>query len=58
MIDGGNCTNPYCDKCVYKRTEERNCIMLEGYKKMNVSDEEMYCSDCITAIFNHLDSHH
>lgn len=52
------CTNDHCDECVNEMDAPRPCIMSYIYYISTLTDEEMYCSDCIRDINGHLDTHH
>jgi len=52
------CSNPYCDKCQNGLSTPRACIMSERCDLSTLTDEEMYCDDCMSMIQAHLNSHH
>jgi hypothetical protein len=52
---GGRCTNDYCDKCVFGYSEIRVCIMG---RDTSITDEDVYCDDCVSVITDHLEEHH
>ncbi len=52
------CSNNYCDECRNGYSEPRSCLMSYRYDISTLTDEEMYCNDCITAINAHLANHH
>ena len=53
--EGGKCSNPNCDTCVKAYDDTRKCIMGQG---TNITDNTVYCTECLNAIGNHLADHH
>ena len=54
----GKCSNLYCDICYLGMTSVRNCLMSHRYDISTLSNDEIYCDDCIETINNHLSNHH
>ena len=53
------CYNNYCDVCV-NNTAKRECIM-SCYPRKNIdeiSNEDLFCQDCLQTIRAHLEDHH
>ena len=54
----GKCSNTNCDICYLGMTSARNCLMSYRYDISTLSNDEIYCDDCIETINNHLSNHH
>lgn len=54
----GVCANDYCDKCVFKKTQERVCLMTRLGDVENGNEATLYCTDCIDIINDHIADHH
>ena len=57
ITDVGPCSNMNCDKCHNGYQETRKCIMADG-DELLFTDNDLYCSECITNILTHLNEHH
>ena len=54
----GRCVNPTCDECTLNYSAPRACVMSRRYDISTLTDDEMYCDDCLRIIRAHLDEHH
>ena len=55
--DEGPCSNMNCDTCHNGYLKTRKCIMADG-DDLLFTDNDLYCSECITNILTHLNEHH
>ena len=54
----GRCSNKSCDECYLGYTTTRDCLMGHRCDISTISDNELYCDDCVNAIKSHLKDHH
>ena len=53
----GACSNDYCDECKNGQEDPRACLMSYVYDISDLTDENMYCDDCLTIIQEYLNEY-
>ena len=54
-----SCTNFNCDKCVKGLEDIRPCVMGTAYYSLeDITNENLFCNDCIQLLNEHLSDHH